>query len=67
MIGRASESEMPTSDSLFASARRQAERAFRARGADDQDDAALHFGSMLEHLAKAFLLATALFCSSSPA
>lgn len=43
-------------DDLYASAQRHAVRAFRARANDDQDDAALQFGVMLEHLAKAYLV-----------
>src|SRR4051812_22507216 len=46
-----------TVDDLFASAQRHAARAFRARAHDDHQDAALQFGVMLEHLAKAHLVA----------
>lgn len=44
------------SQDLFASARRHAVRAFRARANDDHQDAALQFGVMLEHLAKSHLV-----------
>ena len=43
-------------DDLYASAQRHAVRAFRARANNDEDDAALQFGVMLEHLAKAYLV-----------
>ena len=45
------------SASLLASARRHAMRGMRARSAGDgeHDDAALQLGTMLEHLAKAYL------------
>jgi len=43
-------------DDLYASAQRHAVRAFRARANDDNGDAALQFGVMLEHLAKAYLV-----------
>jgi hypothetical protein len=40
-----------TVEDLFASAQRHAVRDFRARANDDDQDAALQFGVMLEHLA----------------
>jgi rubredoxin len=43
-------------EDLYASAQRHAVRAFRARANDDHHDAALQFGVMLEHLAKAYLV-----------
>jgi hypothetical protein len=45
-----------SAEDLFSSAQRHAVRAFRARASDDHPDAALQFGVMLEHLAKAFLV-----------
>lgn len=43
-------------EDLLASAQGHAVRAFRARANDDHHDAALQFGVMLEHLAKAYLV-----------
>ena len=48
--------ESVTEESLLASARRHAARGLRARHSEENDIAALHFGLMLEHLAKAVLV-----------
>lgn len=55
-VGFASAAVPLTVDALVGSARTQAARGLRAREAGDHDDAALHLGMMLEHLAKAYLV-----------
>jgi hypothetical protein len=54
-IGRADEGPPVTSASLLASARRHAQRGLQSRDSGAHDDASLQLGTMLEHLAKAYL------------